>query len=225
LDYLNGQELSILGDGATRAPAVVVNGKICFETHAVQIQVGLPYRARVETLDYEGGSAVGSSDFQKSRIFEADVHFYETLGGRYSMGHGPDTKPITYRTIEVAMDESAPLFSGHKALKANYAKSVLADARTENLRTQKATEGLIADQTGAIAKSGVQMSGSPMELLADTASEGNLAQQFNSYYANLSAENFKSESNLSKRAGRDARKASYLEAGGSLLAGALPMLY
>jgi hypothetical protein len=120
LDYLNGQELSILGDGATRAPAVVVNGKICFETHAVQIQVGLPYRARVETLDYEGGSAVGSSDFQKSRIFEADVHFYETLGGRYSMGHGPDTKPITYRTIEVAMDESAPLFSGHKALKANY---------------------------------------------------------------------------------------------------------
>jgi hypothetical protein len=110
-------------------------------------------------------------------------------------------------------------------LLANNAKSVLADARTENLRTQKATEGLIADQTGAIAKSGVQMSGSPMELLADTASEGNLAQQFNSYYANLSAENFKSESNLSKRAGRDARKASYLEAGGSLLAGALPMLY
>jgi hypothetical protein len=50
LDHLEGKTVSILADGGVSPPQVVVNGSVSIDAPASKVHIGLPYRARVQTL-------------------------------------------------------------------------------------------------------------------------------------------------------------------------------
>lgn len=50
LQHLEGKTVSILADGGVSPPQVVVNGSVTIDAPASKVHIGLPYRARVQTL-------------------------------------------------------------------------------------------------------------------------------------------------------------------------------
>jgi hypothetical protein len=51
LDHLEGEEVSILADGSVHPTRVVTGGAITLQSPGGVVQIGLPYRALLETLE------------------------------------------------------------------------------------------------------------------------------------------------------------------------------
>lgn len=79
---------------------------------------------------------------------------------------------------------------------------------------------LISSQRALYGKSGVDMSGSPLLTLEDTAGQGELDALAIRYGGNVSAAQNRSAATLSRMQGSAARTSSYIQAGSSLLTGA-----
>jgi hypothetical protein len=124
LDHLEGQEIQVLANGSRRGPFVVKQGQVYLKDAAYKIHAGLGYESIMETLDYEAGSRVGSSEGARGRINEIELRFYETLDGAYSIGEPSGDEDLMYfRDIDAKMNASQPLFTGIKMLKANHGYS------------------------------------------------------------------------------------------------------
>lgn len=79
---------------------------------------------------------------------------------------------------------------------------------------------LISTQRALYGKSGVEISGSPLLVLEDTAGQGELDALAIRYGGNVNAAQQKSSATLSRMQGSAARTSSYIQAGTSLLTGA-----
>jgi len=114
LDHLEGQSVSILGNGSVYANKTVASGAITgLSPEVSKCHIGLGSTATIKTLRPEAGADDGAAQGKTKRIFDATVRFKNTLGAKV----GPNTTDldeINFRGGSDPMDSSPPLFSGDK---------------------------------------------------------------------------------------------------------------
>lgn len=112
LQYLAGQTVQVLGDGAPQPPqAVPTSGIINLQYPASVITVGLPYTSTLTSERFSGGGQTGPGQGMLKRISHCTFRLYNTLGGQYGNDGGPyDT--IQYRSSFDDMNQPPPLFTG-----------------------------------------------------------------------------------------------------------------
>ncbi len=114
LDHLEGQTVSILGDGAVFPTQVVSGGSVTIDTSVVKCAIGLPFTYTAKPMRIQVNTQAGASHAAYMKIAELAVSFYKTLNAKY----GPDAThllEIEWRSTE---DYDAPpaLFTGDKPL-------------------------------------------------------------------------------------------------------------
>ena len=111
LDYLEGQEVWVLCDGALHPNRTVSSGAITLQLAGSKVQVGLPAAGWLETMNLEGGSGNGTAQGKTKRAHYATVRVLDSLGGMA----GPDEdhmQEMRYRTPSVPMGSAPAAFTG-----------------------------------------------------------------------------------------------------------------
>jgi len=116
LDHLEGQAVSILGNGSVYTKRNVSSGAISsVDPTVTKAQIGLANECIMKTLRPEAGGDDGTAQGKTKRDFEVTLRLIDTLGGKI----GPDistTDEIIFRTGSDPMDSSPPLFTGDKRI-------------------------------------------------------------------------------------------------------------
>lgn len=113
LDHLEGKTVAVLADGATHPERTVSGGQITLQRAASKVHVGLPFTARLATLDIEAGASNGTAQGKQKRITRMSVRLDRTLGGKV----GPTAtklETLQFRDAVVPMGQSPDLFTGDK---------------------------------------------------------------------------------------------------------------
>lgn len=114
LDHLEGKEVWVLYNGAWHPNRTVSGGAITLQytwTTSKTIQIGLPSRAVLETMDIDSGSVSGTSQAKIKRPHVVNVRVIDTLG----LKAGPSEAVLeetSYRTPSMPMDQAPPPFTG-----------------------------------------------------------------------------------------------------------------
>lgn len=111
LSHLEGQTVAIIGDGATYPTQVVTAGAITLPTPACKVSIGLPQRARLQTMRLNAGAGDGTSQGKTSRINKLTVRFLESLGCTFGRSFS-QMDEINFRSVSDAMDGPPALFTG-----------------------------------------------------------------------------------------------------------------
>ena len=110
--HLEGQDVSVLVDGATHPNKTVTNGKIALDREGSVVHVGLGYNSDGQMLRIEAGAADGTAQGKLQRNHRVIVRVWETLGLR--LGHefsGTMYRP-PMRSSADPTDAAVPLFTG-----------------------------------------------------------------------------------------------------------------
>ena len=113
LDHLEGQEVSILADGATHPNKTVSSGSITLDRAATKVKVGLGYTSLLKTMRIDAGAQNGTSQAKTKRIYEVTARLYESVGVEV----GPNLsnmERVPFRTSADPMDQGIPAFTGDK---------------------------------------------------------------------------------------------------------------
>ena len=111
LDYLEGQTVWVLANGARHPDRVVSGGQIELQRPYTKVQVGLPCEGVLELMDMEGGSGNGTAQGKTKRANAMVIRVDHSLGG--SAGRSLDTlKEMKYRNTTVPMGSAPPAFTG-----------------------------------------------------------------------------------------------------------------
>ena len=109
LDHLEGEEVSILGDGAKQTSKTVSGGEVILDTPVDKVHVGLPYSGIIETLPIEGGNPIGTSQTLIKRIKNTSLRLDRSVGFKIGNVHGDLDE---YYFGPPVMNEATPLFTG-----------------------------------------------------------------------------------------------------------------
>ncbi len=146
LNHLEGQKVSILGDGSVYSDQAVASGAVSsLSPTVIRATVGLPYISTVKTLRPEEGGDDGTAQGRTKRVFEATFRFLDTLGAEYGSNVGTFNE-VQFRTGSTPMDISPPLFSGDKTV--NFHGSW----ETEGQVTVRQTQPLPFELTSVVTK-------------------------------------------------------------------------
>jgi hypothetical protein len=123
-----------------------------------------------------------------------------------------------YGQIQQGKSQAAQAEYNAKLAKRN-AKSARESAEYEARQKRRGTARLIGRQRALYAKAGVTMEGSPLDVLQETAAQGEMdALMIERGYAQQEAA-YKSQSELAKMRARNYRQQGYFGAGSTLLTG------
>ena len=111
LTWLEGQTVNILGDGATFPQQVVTGGAVTLPTACCKVQIGLPFRSRLQTMRLNAGAGDGTSQGKTARINKASIRFLDTLGAQFGPSFS-QLDDIDWRTVADQMDGPPGLFTG-----------------------------------------------------------------------------------------------------------------
>ena len=127
LGHLEGKTVDVVGDDAFVGSYTVASGQITTGTAITVAKIGLPYENRVELLDPEIQTGMGSASGNYMRTSEVTARFYETTGAIVN------DKPLVFRNFgSNATVETPQLFSGV--------------ARIENLGWERGVSDLVIKQ-------------------------------------------------------------------------------
>ena len=115
LDHLEGQSVAILANGATHPNKTVSSGAITLDFAVTKAQIGLPFTSTLETLKFDGGSALGSSQGKIKRINDIVVRLFRTVGLKVGTS-STNVDTVPFRTSSSAMDTALSMFSGDKII-------------------------------------------------------------------------------------------------------------
>jgi hypothetical protein len=115
LYHLEGEELSILANGATHADKTVSGGGVTLDFSATSGAVGFGYTSEMQTLRLESGSQDGTSQGKPKRIHDITVRFHETVGAEVGSDSASADR-IFFRDSSMNMDKAVPLFTGDKEI-------------------------------------------------------------------------------------------------------------
>ncbi len=115
LYHLEGEDLSILANGATHAGKTVSGGGVTLDFSATTGAVGFGYTSEMQTLRLESGSQDGTSQGKPKRIHDITVRFHETVGAEVG-SNSESADRIFFRDSSMNMDEAVPLFTGDKEI-------------------------------------------------------------------------------------------------------------
>ena len=113
LGHLEGQTVNVLVDGATHPQRTVTGGSITLQRAGTTVHAGLPYTARLATMDIEAGSATGTAQGKMKRAYRLAVRLLRTLGGRLGTSE-TSLDTLQFRSAAVPMGSAPPLFTGDK---------------------------------------------------------------------------------------------------------------
>jgi len=80
LDHLEGETVKVKADGAVQSDEVVVGGEIKIGREAVNIEAGLEYQPRIETMPFNTNLNNGPNAAQKKRIMRCAIQLFESNG-------------------------------------------------------------------------------------------------------------------------------------------------
>lgn len=112
LDWLNGDTVGILADGANHPDVVVQSGAITLNYRAAKVQIGYRYNSDAQTLRQDGGSAQGTAIGETSRISRVAFQLHNV--GEFQMGSTfLDLQTVQLEQADVQQaDQAMPLFTG-----------------------------------------------------------------------------------------------------------------
>ncbi len=111
LDHLEGETVSILGDGAVFPPKVVTDGIVTTNAKVFTAHIGLSSTYQVSPMRLDITTPIGTTHGSIKKISEVAISFFKTLNAQY--GDGTKTYDINWRTTEV-YDSPPELFTGDK---------------------------------------------------------------------------------------------------------------
>ncbi len=106
LDLLNGEEVTIVADGALIPPQTVTNNQLVFDKSYRFVQIGLPYTQALETMPVIPNGASGTTAGRKKWFNEMFVKLHDSLYPKIN-GTRPDT-----RSPSTPMGNREPFFTG-----------------------------------------------------------------------------------------------------------------
>ena len=112
LDHLEGEEVTVLVDGAVHPNRTVSAGAINLQVAGSVVNVGLPYTATIKTMPIEAGAADGTAQGKQMRINNIVIKMFETGPGLW---YGPNLSNMdeyAMRGSATDMDEPVPLYTG-----------------------------------------------------------------------------------------------------------------
>jgi hypothetical protein len=80
LDYITGYTVSVLGDGVPMGQFVVTGGTVTLPHAVTQAVVGLPYTARLQTMQLDLGNEMQTVQGKRKRVAAASIRVRETAG-------------------------------------------------------------------------------------------------------------------------------------------------
>lgn len=113
LDHLEAKKISLLVDGGTADDLTVSSGSVTLpETEdGFIIAAGLGYTARWKNMPIESGSATGTAQGKKKRVYQCGYKFYRSLGMK-SGGDEDNLRTIQLRDPATFMGLVEPYFTG-----------------------------------------------------------------------------------------------------------------
>ena len=112
LTHLEGESVSIIGEGAAQNNKTVSSGAITLDNAAEEATVGLLYTSDLQTMRLDEGYQE-TTQTKVKRIYDLSVRFHQTVGA--SVGPNADTlTAIDFRDSSSSMDLPVPLFTGDK---------------------------------------------------------------------------------------------------------------
>lgn len=115
LDWLEGETVTILADGAAHPDRTVADGAITLARSAEKVQVGLYYEPTIKLMRPDAGAADGTAQGKTKRIHNITFRLYQTGPGLY-YGDGTDEDLLPARDSNDAMDNPVALISGDTSL-------------------------------------------------------------------------------------------------------------
>jgi hypothetical protein len=113
LTWLEGQTVSVLADSATHPDCVVTGGAITLQRSALDVNVGLNYTSRAQSMQIEAGGGDGPAQGKIKRIHRIIMRLFDTLGLQTTAGNaGAPVNDIPFRDSSDLMDAPPPLFTG-----------------------------------------------------------------------------------------------------------------
>jgi hypothetical protein len=113
LTWLEGQTVSVLADSATHPDCVVTGGAITLQRPALDVNVGLNYVSRGQTMPIEAGGSDGPAQGKIKRIHRVILRLFDTLGLQSTAGNaGAPVNDVSFRNSSDLMDAPPSLFSG-----------------------------------------------------------------------------------------------------------------
>jgi len=112
LSHLEGELLTVVGEGAVQASKTVSSGSITIDTAAEELTVGFQYSSDLQTMRLDEGFTE-TTQTKVKRIYDLSVRFHETVGASV----GPNSYTLTaidFRDSSASMDLPVPLFTGDK---------------------------------------------------------------------------------------------------------------
>jgi hypothetical protein len=113
LYHLEGDDVSILANGASHPDKTVSSGAITLDFSATSAAIGYGYTSSMQTLRLESGSQDGTSQGKPKRIHGITMRLFETVGVEIGNDSG-EIDRVFFRDSSMAMDEAVPLFTGDK---------------------------------------------------------------------------------------------------------------
>lgn len=112
LSHLEGEKVSIIGEGAAQNDKVVSSGGVSLDNAVEEANIGLGYTSDLQTMRLDEGFQE-TTQTKVKRIYDLSVRFHETVGA--SVGPNADTlTAIDFRDSSASMDLPVPLFTGDK---------------------------------------------------------------------------------------------------------------
>ena len=126
LDHLEGEDVTILADGAVRPVETVSGGQITLDRSASVVHVGLPYTGTIQTMRPEFALRDGTAQGKMKRIVNLFVRIHNS--GTFKTGRDEDhLDPVLFRSSDMPMGSLPDLFTGDKQV--SYDGSFDRDAR------------------------------------------------------------------------------------------------
>ncbi len=119
LTHLEGESVTILGDGAVQPAKTVSSGAITLDTAASIVHAGLSYTSKLVTLNIEAGAPKGSTAQSKTkRIHEVSVRMLRSIGLQIGT-EGGTLDVVPFRGSDDLMNSPPALFTGDKQVPYN----------------------------------------------------------------------------------------------------------
>lgn len=110
LAHLNGEECRVRADGFVFESVTPAAGSATLEQDAEEVEVGLDWRPRIETMPLSNDFGNGDNFLRKKRVVKARIDVLETLGLYYNDQELPD------QFFELTLDTAATPFTGVHSL-------------------------------------------------------------------------------------------------------------
>lgn len=113
LNHLEGESVSILGDGLIQSAKTVTSGAITLDTAVTKAQVGLAMpEAQLQTMRIDAGGADGTAMGKKKRVHKLVIRLLEAGEGVRYGSNMDGLDEWSLRDPNDAMDTAVPLFTG-----------------------------------------------------------------------------------------------------------------